>query len=186
MKKLFILFAVTAAGLTLKADVMYWQLTGTSETYGNNSWNTVRVGYYTSLTDATPNDTADGYLYLRSPSNPNESSTSINVGKTQAEGGYFAVLPGNSSAVSYFIELGNYNGSSYTAVAQSSQIAYNAIADYVVTTEQLDDILASTSIATMQAWTGGSSYQAVPEPTGGLMVLVGLSVFALRRRKARV
>lgn len=189
MRKPIVLFAavaVAAAALPLKADVMYWQLTGTAPQYDGQMWNTVRVGYYTSPAATTPDSAADGYLALTPASSPDENSTSVNVGASSAANGYFAVIPsGGESAYSYFIELGNYDGAKYTAVAQSGQIAYTDIGQYTITTAQLDDILASTSIARMQAWTGGSAFQAVPEPTGGLMVLVGLSVLALRRRKAK-
>lgn len=190
MRKPIVLFAaaaaVAAAALPLRADVMYWQLTGTAPQYDGQTWNTVRVGYFTSPAATTPDSAADGYLSLTPTSNPDENSTSTMVGAASAANGYFAVIPsGGESAYSYFIELGNYDGAKYTAVAQSGQIAYSDIGQYTITTAQLDDILASTSIARMQAWTGGSAFQAVPEPTGGLMVLVGLSVLALRRRKAQ-
>ncbi len=190
MRKPIVLFAaaaaVAAAALPLRADVMYWQLTGTQPQYNGQTWNTVRVGYYTSPAATTPDDAADGYLSLTPTSNPDENSTSTMVGASSAANGYFAVIPsGGESAYSYFIELGNYDGSKYTAAAQSGQIAYTDIGQYTITTAQLDDILGHMSTATMQAWTGGSGFQAVPEPTGGLMVLVGLSVFALRRRKAQ-
>lgn len=186
MKKLFILFAVTAAGLMLKADVMYWQLGTPSETtYNGQTWNAVRVAYVASGT-STPVTGGYTYLNLTPTTNPNENSTSTTVGATSAANGYFAVLPDNASSYSYFIELGNYNGTTYTALAQSSAITYSELSQsHVITTAQLDDILGHISTVTMEAWTG-SSYQAVPEPTGGLMVLVGLSVLALRRRKARV
>ena len=187
MKKLFILFAVTAAGLMLKADVMYWQLgTPGSTTYNGQEWNTVRVGRVTTG-PATPIMSGYDYLKLTPTTNPNESLGSDYVGGTSAANGYFAVLPDNASSYSYFIELGNYNGTTYSALAQSGAITYSELLNqsYVITTEQLEDILGHMSTVTMQAWVGGS-YQAVPEPTGGLMVLVGLSVLALRRRKARV
>ena len=187
MKKLFILFAAIAAGLTLKADVMYWQLgTPGSNTFNGQTWNTVRVASVANGT-STPVMSGYSYLYLTPTTNPDENSTSTMIGGTSAANGYFAVLPSSdANTYSYFIELGNFNGTTYTALAQSSAIAYSDLSPtYVITTAQLDDILGHMSTATMEAWTGGS-YQAVPEPTGGLMVLVGLSVLALRRRKARV
>lgn len=187
MKKLFILFAVTAAGLMLKADVMYWQLgTPGSTTYNNREWNTVRVGYVATGPE-TPIMGGYNYLKLTPTTNPNESLGSDYVGGTSAANGYFAVLPSSdASTYSYFIELGNYNGSTYTALAQSDAITYSELSQsHVITTAQLDDILGHMSSAMVQAWVG-VNYQAVPEPTGGLMVLVGLSVLALRRRKARV
>lgn len=186
MKKLFILFAATAAGLMLKADVMYWQLgTPGSNEFNGREWNTVRVGRVTTG-PATPIMSGYDYLKLTPTTNPNESSGSDYVGGTSAANGYFAVLPSgdDASTYSYFIELGNYNGSTYTALAQSEAIEYSSLSQSVITTAQLDDILGHMSSAMVQAWVG-VNYQAVPEPTGGLMVLVGLSVLALRRRKAR-
>lgn len=185
MKKLFILFAAAAAGLTLKADVMYWQLGSPSETtYNGQTWNAVKVAYVASPA-TTPMMGGYNYLSLAPITNPDDTFTEP-IDATSARNGYFAVLPDNASSYSYFIELGNYNGTTYTALAQSGAITYSELSQsHVITTDQLDDILGHISTVTMQAWVGGN-YQAVPEPTGGLMVLVGLSVLALRRRKARV
>ena len=82
MRKPIVLFAavaVAAAALPLRADVMYWQLTGTAPQYDGHTWNTVRVGYFTSPAATTPDSAADGYLSLTPASNPDENSTSVNI-----------------------------------------------------------------------------------------------------------
>lgn len=55
----------------------------------------------------------------------------------------------------------------------------------IVTSTKTARIMASTTVATAKwASTGFDHYTAVPEPTSGLLMLVGLAGLALRRRRS--
>lgn len=173
---------------------MLWQV-GTTSPYtaggdDANSWTYARVAYYVtssygSSVVAQQNIT---YLGLSSSTAWNTSSTddygllySLVDGGNNGAGG-LAVLPTtNPSAYTYFIELGNYDGSTWNAVARSEGTAWNNIAK--ISNEDLNNFLSSPSAFSANVWTGGGNYSPVPEPTSSLMLLVGLSMLALRRRR---
>lgn len=74
--------------------------------------------------------------------------------------------------LSFMIELGNLNGDSWTTLAVSEIAAATSLSDFI-RSAQLD-------MYGMLEWT--PSY-TVPEPTSGLLVLLGCGLLALRRRE---
>lgn len=78
---------------------------------------------------------------------------------------------------SFMIELGNLNDSGdedvWTAMAYSEKATYDQLRQFIQKGEILDP--------TMTPWQGGS--YVVPEPTSGLLVLLGGALLALRRRR---
>ena len=82
-----------------------------------------------------------------------------------------------TAGYSYYIELVNYNAVSgdYSSVAMSETLTY---------TGQAKGFFVSSldySIPPI-AW-GGGSYAATPEPTGALLLALGASLLALRRKR---
>lgn len=85
-----------------------------------------------------------------------------------------------TAGYSYYIELVNYNvgSGSYSSVATSETVTYTGQAkDYFVSS--LDYTIPPI------AW-GGGSFSSIPEPTGGLLMLWGVSLLALRRKRLTV
>ena len=119
--------------------------------------------------------TSGEYLYMRRPETRDFVLESINVPMTWvADVSKFA--SGSPEAV-FMIELGNYDsGNNWSTLALSETATYA-------------DLEANNHIETASGyipnpvaiWTP-TSY-VVPEPTSGLLVLIGTALLALRRRK---
>ena len=75
----------------------------------------------------------------------------------------------------YYIEVMGYDQS--TVIGVSEGLTY----EQAISQNRLIDDLSSMA-ASVQAWTG-SSY-AAPEPTSGLLLLLGGALLALKRRRA--
>lgn len=80
-----------------------------------------------------------------------------------------------SPEFSFIVEIGNVYNDSWTTVAQSSAVTYSLLADYIQPTFSIDP-------GAFSAWTPGQ-FTAVPEPSGGLLTLMGIALLALRRKR---
>ena len=86
------------------------------------------------------------------------------------------VYSSGSPEFSFIVELGNIDSSdNWTTVATSASASYSSLADYI---HQTFDINPS-SIA---VWTP-TSFSVVPEPSGALLMTMGLALLALRRKR---
>lgn len=106
----------------------------------------------------------------------NDSSSATVIAKTATAGVANSVdISAYSSGYSFYVELANWQSSgNVTTVAKSGTVAYTDLSSHIVTT--LSDVPSVTP------W-HASDYQSVPEPTTGLMLLLGLSLVSLKRRK---
>lgn len=91
----------------------------------------------------------------------------------------FAIVDGYTSAeYSFAVELGNYaNGAWVKTLASSDPLPYASIREHIGVWNGIQPELASTWIP--------SSY-SVPEPSSGLLMLIGGALLALRRGSRRV
>ena len=114
------------------------------------------------------------YLYMLDPGGDGFVLESINVPMTWvADVTKFA---SGSTEAAFMIELGNWDGSTWYTLAVSEVASYT-------------DLAASLHVATSSAYNPNpalpwvaTSY-VVPEPTSGMLVLVGAALLALRRRR---
>ena len=103
-------------------------------------------------------------------------------------GGYWGagVPTGNQSPISaysagspefsFIVELGNIDSSdNWTTVATSAAKAYSDLGDYIHQTFDINP-------GQIAVWTP-AQFTAVPEPSGGLLTLMGFAVLALRRKR---
>ena len=97
-------------------------------------------------------------------------------------GYYFAAVgPYNSEAYSFMIELGNYDydTGAWYALAVSDAASYTTL-------KNVDHQIAEWSVGPSPTQTGGywiPNAYTVPEPTSGLLMLLGGALLALRRRR---
>ena len=94
---------------------------------------------------------------------------------------FAAVVPYNSDEYSFMIELGNYDydNGTWVSLAVSDAVSYGTLKD---TTHNI----AEWSTDAQPTPTGGAwapNAYTVPEPTGGLLFVVGGALLALRRRR---
>lgn len=81
-----------------------------------------------------------------------------------------------SPEYSFIIELGNIDSDdNWTTVATSAASSYTSLGNYI---HQAFDLSPQTAAI----W-APSSFQSIPEPSGGLLLLMGVAILALRRRE---
>ena len=86
----------------------------------------------------------------------------------------------NASAYSFYIELINYNDStkSYDFAAKSEAVAYSTLV-----AGKFIDVGDTFQIPQANVW-HGSSYTVTPEPTSAMLVMLGVGLLVLKRKKA--
>ena len=89
----------------------------------------------------------------------------------------YAAMPDDPSSLSFAIELGNYNDGTWTTLATSGSLDYNSLQNSGYTYMSSAGDLA---LATLTAW--APTAYPVPEPSPGLLLLLGASWLALKRR----
>ena len=181
--------AVSAAaliGVTASADVLYWQV--------NNSDAVVaESGYTTAYLMASYEGDAKSPYYVSSNLDAGGSDLGEAVGAaTFNDDGYVAgvidaakilswsdgptaISAGNLSGLSFYVELFNAAGKS---VAKSDAVAYSDLGS------ALSHGFNADFTGVNGGAFGGSASYSVPEPTSGLLMLIGMGALALRRRKA--
>ena len=93
-------------------------------------------------------------------------------GNQSPSGDYSAGTP----EYSFIVELGNIDSSdNWTTVAKSAATAYSSLGDYIHPTFSIDP-------SSLAAWTP-VDFVATPEPSSGLLTLMGIAIVALRRRR---
>lgn len=160
---LVVLTALAVGGL--QADTLYWQVdTGAADAYS---------GYDKSAVDgATLYKVAtEGATHPYNDASALSGYVKVENGKTGVLG---ADIGTDGSAYSFFVELYNASGdvvwtqyaSTYQQLLDSGYIALGS------------NVLAPTEMAS-----GGMNGAAVPEPTSGVLLLIGGAMLALRRRR---
>ena len=164
MKKSLLVLAVMAI-FTVKADYLYWMVTGDpgqgqnfiGEAVDFTQWDNAKL-YYGG--DSFTGGTVAGSM-------TKDTAQMLDAAEAYA----YASISGYNETTTFFIEL--YSGTTYLGRAAGS---YSDVARY---------IFASNSMAPVgMAWVP-TSY-AVPEPTSGLLFLVGGMLLGLKRRRQKV
>ena len=177
MKKLLLFALICAFAQMSNAAYLYWQVSAAdiSEANAATSWLglSVNAAKIYSSSDAGATWTAKT-IYLNEADVgtvapvPNQTMYTIDIGDNLGSG------------YSYYVELGNYSGSVWSIAAKSAseQISYTESGDTHIVSSLSD-------ITRVSPWHAGS-YRAVPEPTSGLMLLLGAAVLGLRRKNRSV
>lgn len=167
MKLKSILFSVLAVftAVALKADTLYWQVADNS------------MGDFTYAT-----------LYAVPTANAGQAGTEItsvladgvdlaSVNEGTKVSPVLTDITGYGSTYSFYVEVTNYAGES-RSLNQNYPWTYNELLSngYISTGSSMS---VPTAIASGSALNGGS----VPEPTSGMLLLIGGSLLALRRRR---
>ena len=187
MKKLILAFAVVACAAMAQAAVVNWS--STKVTFDG----TALGGQSVSLYLVGINSAADVLFDTRSTANMPavaKGNLSSDVGSGQASydysstlaGGGFVNGSGTDAGRQYYMVI-TYNDGSKTWTYTSSAVASSGL-----TSTSRGSVAftfsdtKSTVAGTKDAWVSATA--PLPEPTSGLLMLVGLGALALRRRKA--
>ncbi len=212
MRSLFDRLALVAAALltvgvssAAENDVLYWMVDGSTALETEDGTMTTVRAFLESADSSTGSSfaarvrvtggdiTGDTFLQLYDMDEhaSYDGEFGVDFGNTGA--GYWGagVPDGNISPsgdysagtpeYSFIVEIGNVvwnatgDDGTWTTVATSSASTYSSLASFII---PLGDIKPSG----MVAWTPGS-FQAVPEPSGGLLTLMGVALLALRRKR---
>ncbi len=195
--------ALLAVGMASAAenDVLYWMVDGSTALQRDDGTMTTVQAFLGESADSsfaarvrvTGGDiTGDTFLRLYDGDGVvYDGDLGVDFGKTGA--GYWGagVPDGNRSPsgdysagtpeYSFIVEIGNVvwnaagDDGTWTTVATSSASTYSSLASFII---PLGDIKPSG----MVAW-NPSQFHAVPEPSSGLLVLIGGAVLALRRKR---
>ena len=170
MIKHILTLAVLIPAFAASADVLLWQVTtaeATRCTSSSGGTADYAVFYYADASgDGVGVRLDDAYLFT--PGYP-----TTGVAAMPEQNALEALPPGTDlSGKSFWIEL--YAGGS---AAEENKVAWSLPIDYATMSHYLSRTL--TELAPVYHPT------VVPEPTGGLLVLLGLAGLALRRRRCR-
>ena len=172
MKKLFLAVACVLVGWAVHADAMYWQLAGqTVQGVTGDQWTMAQIEVYR---DGVATGTYLHYL------GEDDSVTLMDKSET---GAWFDVsgYSGDSPAYSFVLELVN---DALEVKGATSAVSYNDLdqAGKIVKDYSQFNSLTPINYSTFNA--GAGTTADVPEPTSGLLMLLGASLLALRRRQA--
>ena len=170
MKKLFVFFALALACAGANAASVDWKVAGTAANVGNKVFLVGALSdAWTSVADIAADAAAFG--------TKGTSGTISKVGRvyttgdvtlvsdsvTKMSGDVYVIIVSGDDAKSYTYTKVDWSGLAYEGVETPSG-KYNANAADLIS--------------------GGTTVEFVPEPTSGLLMLVGLAGLALRRRRA--
>ena len=139
-------------------------LAGTEVPYGDYTWNGLGVTAARAPLNLSYN--AGGTL----------TPTGVSVVDMNVHMPLYAAMPDDPSSLSFAIELGNYNNGTWTTLATSGSLDYTSLKNSGYTYSAGD-----LALATLTAW--APTAYPVPEPSSGLLALLGAGLLALRRRR---
>lgn len=189
--KLLALAVAGLTGLAASADVLYWQVNNTAADDYSSANGRANYSYaILRATDSDPASTSGEHQYYVSQ-NLNTSGGNLGAAVSRdvfGNGGYVGGVMdvanilsttggGNASslsALSFFIELYDSNCS---WVGETSPVSYASLVESGTISG------FNANFKGVNAAMGSSGYQ-VPEPTSGLLMLIGMGALALRRRRS--
>ena len=160
--------AAVALSASLKAEdsYLYWMLDSddlngfTYDSTGANGWSYAQVKAFTGA-----GITGDNFLTVG-------GGTDTKFYSTTGDGtilDQLALLGNNADSMSYVLELWNEEG----GVARSAVVSYSDISAFIVNTP------------TGNEFSGFKNFTAIPEPTSGMLLLLGIGALALRRKNQK-
>lgn len=102
---------------------------------------------------------------------PDEQSLEIPM-----DGAWFAILPDSPEGLSFMVELGNWENGTWTGIAQSRSYTYEQLETYII-----HDWSGPDAIPALKPWVADG--YVVPEPSSGILLLIGGGLLALRRKR---
>lgn len=159
-----VLASVLAASTMAMADLLLWQVGGTNISYD-----------YAQIFYNTVNSYEGGTAIANKVGD--YAGTSEKIGATTFDyASVGAVLGAYTTSQYFFIELFDANNK---LVGKSEIAERGSLSNYIAASE------FSAGFADKNAWTGGKyTSTAVPEPTSGLLLLIGAAMMGLRRKRA--
>ena len=169
MKKLFVFFALALACAGANAASVNWKVSGDAATANNKVYLVGALSdAWTSVADIATDSAAFGTegtsgTIVRQGRTYYTSGTLASDNVTKMSGDVYVIIVSGDDAKSYTYNKVDWSGLTYEGTETPP-------GQYVATA---NDLIS-----------GGTTVAFVPEPTSGLLMLVGLAGLALRRRRA--
>ena len=173
MKKMFVLAALALACVGARAAYVDWQVKGVADNVGSQIYIVGALSEdWTSVADiaaaASAFGTGTSDTLVKAGRNYSASGTIVSDNVTKTAGDVYFIIVSGSDATSYKYVKYDLKGLTYEGIE---------------TPPGSHDISAASLLAgSTGTFAGGGG--DVPEPTSGLLALVGLAGLALRRRRA--
>lgn len=185
MKKIVMMLAVAIAAVFAQAASVDWQINLAGAAAG-------RIYDNTGSTIWSANTGATAYLVLNSQVDAfvgaldsGSALTGLYVGSTTDFKAASGVMTAGATATSDAITLASQNFNAILVYNDTEGNTWYKVSTVVASPTRAEEtdpaqlLFPSNSSLISQSWT-----QAVPEPTSGLLLLVGVATLALRRRRA--
>ncbi|MCQ2391808.1 MAG: PEP-CTERM sorting domain-containing protein [Kiritimatiellae bacterium] len=166
MRKLLMLMVVALLGLASYGEVMYWQVGSSGTNVADDKWTMAQIHVTGGATDT--------YLNIWT----NDGWVEAGALDKSAGGAYFDLTGFTSSdpAYSFVLELVN---DEYEVQGTSTAFSYAQLQSQTGVVQASIDSIGPLNYV---SWNAG--FVDIPEPTSGLMLLLGASLLALRRKQA--
>ena len=193
MKKILFGLSIAVAAMSSQASYLYWQVTDTTVTADTclsklasdeTASYVARLRAGTAGTDASTFSTyMDNGTFAEGVQNTGFALGTFNqpVSLSVADGGAMKVdlgtIAADSTTQMYYVEILKWDSvnNAFTQVAVSQMQSYADLSESGYVGNELIDI------PSIKVW-AGTSY-AAPEPTGGMLVMMGLAFLGLKRRR---
>ena len=178
--RILILATVAIIGLGASADILYWQVGDSAPDYATAYLSATDGSstYYVSQNQFSGGGSGDAAVPANFANGGYAGGTISSASLLSWDDGETA-FSGDTSALTFYIELFD---SSNNWVAESPRMTVTQL-------EQLGQYVSSPSFnsnftGANGTFGSGSTSYGVPEPTSGLLMLIGLGALALRRKRA--
>lgn len=168
MKKMIIAFAAMAVAIISNAASIDWKINGVSADLGKDVYILMSVAdTYTSVADISANALASGSIAKVGSRSYYASGTITDAAITKATDKLYAIILDTDKSFKY-LEIGVTNGMVY---------------DLTASPPESPSATFTSTMASISTSSTGGTIGVVPEPTSGLLLLVGMAGLALRRKQ---
>ena len=184
MKKLLMAMSAVAIAFGLNAATVDWKysITNAQGTEGYNS------GYTVYLVNATAWDAATISAATFSDSSVVLDSTTFGAATGRNAGAKTYMTVGNAGARSVTVDTlseGSSLGVYYVILnTNADPNTYTTVSDTLTGRAETGEAVFGTHISMTASAASSATWTAVPEPTSGLLMLLGMAGLALRRKRA--
>lgn len=186
MKKIMILAVATMLGVVAQAATVSWSASGIAE-YGKTTAAASSLGYIGVLINADITSRADMLTAFA------DGDTSLIAGATIANSQTTIgkMLANDVAGMAYVTGAGDFGNSvainAYALIFNADSIAdatHVYVTDMKTASTGANGQAANFAFGALSGTQNAANWQAVPEPTSGLLMLLGMAGLALRRKRA--